>query len=217
MAPTSHSHRYPNQGMETNFADSVRWMQQNSSQITDTSTYWHLRFTWIQLVPKTRFQLPCHIIKYNTPIKPGFPSHLCQNLFIFRTPALFWSNRRQGTENSRAKPLLVVYIKRLGTQPPPYFCWIVQLFEFVGSFSWLKSVWQKHCNCHRPNTSWDWCDCSGNLGGFLVTDISNEPITPRAFRVLQHSKSLVSKSPRKLHEATKRGRKRDSATLICRT
>ena len=61
MAPTSHSHRYLDQGMKTNFADSVRCMQQNSSQITDTSTYWHLRFTWIQLVPKIRFQLPCHI------------------------------------------------------------------------------------------------------------------------------------------------------------
>ena len=153
--------------------------------------------------------VPCHIIKYNT--VPGQDTISCVSKFIFfRAPvALFWSNRRRIKQLS--KTLACSLHQMLGAHPQLLSVGFCSYLKFVDSFSRLKSVWQKHCNCHRPNTTRNRCDSSSNLGGLLITDISDEPITPRALRVLQHSKSLMSISSKKSNMKSQRSRKSDNS------
>ena len=178
-----------------------------SSQLTDTSTYWHLRFTWILQVTRIIW---FHVTLSNTILyQARIQSHVCQNLF-FRAPvALFWSNRRHIKQLN--KTLACSLHQMLGAHPQLLSVGFCSYLKFVDSFSRLKSVWQKHCNCHRPNTTRNRCDSSSNLGGLLITDISDEPITPRALRVLQHSKSLVSISSKKSNMKSQRSRKSDNS------
>jgi hypothetical protein len=110
-APTSHSHRFPNQGMEANFflliwSDACK-QQHNSSQLTDTSTYWHLRSTWFQidlilLMPNLWFHGTLSQIQIQC-FKPGgiHISSVSKNYF-FQGSCCTFLVQQKGTGNSWA-------------------------------------------------------------------------------------------------------------------
>lgn len=197
-APTSHSHRFPNQGMEANFFCWFGLMHASSNiihprlltpQLTDISDPPDFRLTWFYWCQIYGSMAHYHKYKYSVSSRAGYISHLCQKIIFFRAlVALFWSNRKaqETVELSFACSLH----QTLGTPLQTSFCRILQLFKFVDPLSRLECVWQKHCNGHRPNTTGNRCDRSSNLGGLLVTDVSDEPITPGAFWVLPQSESV---------------------------
>lgn len=97
----------------------------------------------------------------------------------------------------------------------------MRLLESVDPSSRLERVRQKHRDRHRPDAAWDRRDGSGDLGGFLVADVPDEPVPAGALWVLRHhSKSTVSKSNRQGSCMETQGARRKEtvlATMICTT